>query len=216
MPELINNSQRKIIEEIFRNPGIHLREIIKKTRLSPNYVSEYINLLVSRGVIKEERLGKKRAYLRRFYLDFDSTLTKNLFILVKEEEKEALFEKYQKLRPVLKQIVQENKEIDSLLVYGSYARLSAEKTSDLDLLIVGNIKNKEKIREILVSLDIEVSIKIETLRDFKERVNDSLHQQILKENILIYDSGKFIELISKLSKQIALDANLKNQEMRDF
>ncbi len=200
MPKLINNSQRKIIEEIFRNPGIHLREIIKKTRLSPNYVSEYVNLLVNRGVIKEERLGKKRAYLRRFHLNFFSPLTKNLFMLVKEEEKEGLFKKYPKLKPVFEQIGNETGGIDFVLVYGSYARLAAEKESDLDLLIAGNIKSKEGIREILVSLDIEVSIKIETLRDFKERINDSLHQQILKENILIYDSGKFIELISKLSK----------------
>lgn len=200
MPELINNSQRKIIEEIFRNPGIHLREIIKKTRLSPNYVSGYVNLLVNRGVIKEERLGKKRAYLRRFHLNFFSPLTKNLFMLVKEEEKEGLFKKYPKLKPVFEQIGNETGGIDFVLVYGSYARLAAEKDSDLDLLIAGNIKSKEGIREILVSLDIEVSIKIETLRDFKERMNDSLHQQILKENILIYDSGKFIELISKLSK----------------
>ncbi len=194
--KLLNNSQIKIIEEILRNPGINLRGIIEKTKLSPNYVSEYVNLLVKKKILKEEVLKKKRVYLRRFFLDFKNVLTKNIFLLVKEERKEDFFEKYPKLRPIFEQLVEEVKGIDFVLIYGSYARLAAGRDSDLDILIVGKIKNKEKIREILVTLDIEVSIKIENYSDFKKRINNDLHQQILKDNISIYDSGKFVESIA--------------------
>lgn len=196
MPKLMNNSQIKIIEEVFKNPGINLRGLIEKTKLSPNYVSEYVNFLVGKNILKEEKFEKKRVYLRRFYLNFNSNLAKNLFQLVKEEEKEIFFKKYPKLKPILEQIAKEIKGIEFLLIYGSYARLSAEKDSDIDILITGKIKNKEKIREILVSLSMEVNIKIETLTIFKKRINEALHQQILKENILIYDSGSFIKLVS--------------------
>lgn len=194
--KLLNNSQIKIIKEVFINPGVNLRGIIEKTNLSPNYVSEYMNFLVRKGVVKEERLEKKRVYLRRFYLNFNSNLTRNLFLLVKEEEKENFFQKYKKLKPIFDNLVEEIKT-DFIVVYGSYARFGAEKDSDLDLLIVGNIKNREKIREIFVALDIEVSIKIESIKDFERRIKDALHQQILKNNILIYDSGKFIEILRK-------------------
>lgn len=195
--KLLNNSQIKIIEEIFRNPGLNLRELIAKTRLSPNYVSAYVNFLVKKEVVKEEKLEKKRVYLRRFYLNFGSSLTKSIFMIVHEEKKEKMFDKYPELRAVFEQLAKEAKGIEFLLVYGSYARLAAEKDSDLDVLIVGNIKNKERIREIFVTLKMEVSVKIETFNDFAKRIKDALHQQIIKEGILIYDSGKFIDIISK-------------------
>lgn len=195
--KLLNNSQVKIIKEIFINPGINLRGIIGKTKLSPNYVSAYMNFLVKKEIVKEEKLEKKRVYLRRFYLDFNSNLTKNIFLLIKEEEKENFFRKYKKLKPFFDNLGEEVKT-DFIVVYGSYARLAAEKDSDLDLLIVGNIRDTEKIREIFVALDIEISIKIESIKDFKKRIKDALHQQILKNNILIYDSGKFIEILGKI------------------
>jgi len=199
MSRLMNNSQIKIMEEIFNNPGINLREIIRRTRLSPNYVSNHINLLTAKEVLREDKLEKNgRVYLRRFFINFKSNLAKNIFMLVKEERKETFFEKYPELRPVFNQIIKEIKNIDFILVYGSYSRLAAEKDSDIDIMIVGKIKNNEKIREILVSLNIEVSINIETLDKFRKRFHDEFHQQIIKGNILVYDSGKFIDLISEL------------------
>jgi len=200
MSKLINNSQVKVIEEVFNSPGINLREIIRKTGLSPNYVSNYVNLLTKKDALKEERLEKNgRAYLRRFFINFKSSIARNIYMIVKEEKKETFFRKYPKLRPIFNQIIKEIKGIEFVLVYGSYSRLAAEKESDIDIMIVGKIKNKEKIREILVSLNIEVSINIETLDNFRKRFYDEFHQQIIKENVLIHDSGKFIDLISKLN-----------------
>lgn len=198
MLSLINKSQIKVIEIVFKNPGINLREIIARTKLSPNYVSDYVNKLVERSIFKEEKLEKKRVYLRRFYFNFDSSLAGNLFVLVKEDEKEEFFKEYPSLKPIFSQFINEINKMDFLLVYGSYSRLAAEKDSDIDILIVGDIKNNQKIREILVSLNIETSIKIETLSEFKKKVNDPLHQQILKDHVVIYDSGRFINILSKL------------------
>jgi len=192
MPEIINSSQIKIINEIYKNPGINLRGIIEKTRLSPNYVSSYVNMLVKREIIREEKLEKKRVYLRRFFIN-SNRIVRNFFSLIKDEEREIFYKKYKKLEPILEQL-SKLQGIEFILVYGSYARFAAEKDSDLDLLVVGKI-NKTRIREILVSLDLEVSIKIETLSDFKKRIDDSIHKQIIRDNILIYDSGKFVDIM---------------------
>ncbi len=201
MSKIINSSQRKIINIIFKNPGINLRGIIEATKLSPNYVLEYVNYLTNKKILKEERLDRKgRVYLRRFFLDFHSELTKSLYLLVKEEEKEEFFSKYKSLRPIFEQIIEEVKEIDFLIVYGSYARLSAEKNSDIDILIVGKFKNKDRIKELLVNFDAEPSIKVESLEDFKKMMHENLHKNIMREGIVIYDSGKFINMISKQQK----------------
>jgi len=196
MSKILNNSQVKIIDVIFKNPEINLRGIIEKTRLSPNYVSEYVNSLVEKNILIEKRFEKKKVYLRTFMLNLNESLTKNIFALVYEAKKEAFFEKYPKIEPVLKQMCK-IEGIDFLVIYGSYARLAADKESDLDLMIVGKIKNTSKIREILVSLEIEPSIKIESLASFKERINDEIHKQIIKDGIIISGADKFLRVISK-------------------
>ncbi len=196
MYSILKNSQIKIIEAILHNPGINLRGIIEKTKISPNYVSGFVNSLVKKRVLKEESFSKRRVYLRMFYIDLKKDLTRNLISLVQDTKKERLFEKYPKIRPVLEQISTQVAGIDFLIVYGSYSRLSAEKDSDLDLLMVGRIKDLDRIREILVSLDIEPSLKIETLSDFTRRIKDDIHKQIVKEGIVIKGFQKFIDVIS--------------------
>ena len=197
MSKIINRSQMRIALEIFRNPGINLTEIIKKTRLSPNYVSKFINHLVERKILLEEKLEKKRTYLRRFFLNFNSESTINFFRLVKEEEREIFFNTCQNLKPIFEQLEKE-KGVDSAIVYGSYARLEAGKESDLDILIISNIKNKDRIKEIFVSLDIDTSIKVETPVGLKKRKEDALHQQIRKEGIVIFDKNrKYFEVLIK-------------------
>jgi len=188
---LIKKSQIKIVEEIVRNPGVNLRGLISKTKLSPNYVSKYVNLLVERGILKEERLEKGRVYLRRFFFNFQSVVGRNLFILIKDEQRGDFFQMYKKLRKVFEQ-AEEMKGIEFVLVYGSYARFAAGKESDIDILIVGNVRDKNKLREIFISLEQDVSLKIETLKSFEKRLGDALHQQILKEGIVICGGDVFV------------------------
>ena len=107
-------------------------------------------------------------------------------------QKELFFQKYSSLKPVLNQLKKEVKT-DFILIYGSYARFQATKESDIDLLVVGTIRDKRKIQEIIISLDTHVSIKIESLAIFRKRSSDALHQQILKVGIVIYDKGKYFE-----------------------
>jgi len=194
MYSLLNKSHVKIMLEIFRNPGINLREIISRTKLSPNFVSKYINHLVERRIVREEKLEKKRVYLRRFFLDFGRNSGRNYFRLVKEEERELFFRRYSNLRTVFRELENEV-NMGFVLVYGSYARLEASEESDIDILVVGRGVNREKIREIFVSLDIDVSIKVESLKDFKRRAGDALHQQIFKEGVAVFDEGGYFDFV---------------------
>lgn len=198
MTELINSSQRKIIWEIYEEPGINLSNIIKKTRLSPNYVSGYVNFLVKKGIVKEERIGRKKAHIRRFFFNFISSEARALFTLVEHENKEILFKKYPKLRTFFEQL-QDIPGIDFILIYGSYARLAADKDSDIDILIVGKKINSRRIREIFVTLDIETSIKIEAYQAFEKNLAEKrpLYLGIMREHVLVFDKGKFIKLLKK-------------------
>ena len=196
MSKLINNSQVNVVEEIVRNPGINVREIISKTRLSPNFVLKYVNNLIDRGVLREEKFEKKRVYLRRFYFNFKSLVGINLIRLIKDEQRENFFQKYKHLRNVFEQL-EKIKGVELVLVYGSYARFAEDKGSDIDVLIVGNVRDKDKFREIFVSLEKDVSLKIETIKSFENRLKDALHQQILKEGVVICGGDLFVEFLEK-------------------
>ena len=196
MSKLINNSQVNVVEEIVRNPGINVREIISKTRLSPNFVLKYVNNLIDRGVLREEKFEKKRVYLRRFYFNFKSLVGINLIRLIKDEQRENFFQKYKHLRNVFEQL-EKIKGVELVLVYGSYARFAEDKGSDIDVLIVGNVRDKDKFREIFVSLEKDVSLKIETIKSFENRLKDALHQQILKEGVVICGGDLFVEFLGR-------------------
>lgn len=201
MPNLINYSTLKILESIRMHPGINLRGVITETKLSPNAVTDIINSLVQNGFLKERRLEKKRVYMRQFALNTASPLAHSLFLLVEEERKKKFYLKHPRLRAIVSQILQSFSSILLLVVYGSYAKGTETKESDLDILIVGSIPNRERLREILVTLEVEPSIKIESLADFKKKIADPLHREILRYHVLMHDTGIFLkEMLKAASK----------------
>ncbi len=82
---------------------------------------------------------------------------------------------------------------ESIILYGSYAKGIADIESDIDILIIGSISKKERLHEIFITLEAEPSIKIESLKNFRKRKNDALHQEILRHHVLLYDKGIFIQ-----------------------
>lgn len=193
----MNNSQIKILQEILKNPGVNLRGIIRETKLSPNFVSNLLNNFVKNKIFKEERIEIGKKYLRRFSFNFDSLSGKDVFNVLKWEEKHLFFEKYPKLNKIFDELIENVGGLKMIIIYGSYARKSATKKSDIDLLFIGNIKDKNKIKEILVTLETEPSIKIEALQDFKKRRNDALHSQIIREGVIIFGSEELWKILGK-------------------
>jgi len=90
-----------------------------------------------------------------------------------------------------------DENIKFVIVYGSYARFSATKESDLDLLIVGKLSDekRKRLKEAFITLDIEPSIKIESLKQFKNNLNKPLYKNIIKEHIVIYGEYNFVSIL---------------------
>ncbi len=199
MPNLINHSYLKILEAIRIHPGINLRGIITETKLSPNAATDIVNNLVHSGALTEKRLVNKRVYVRQFFINQLSSLIYSIFTLIESDKKQTFYQRHPSLKPITEQIIRTFPTVKSLLIYGSYAKSVETKESDIDILIIGSIPNKERLREILVTLEAEPSIKIESLMDFKKRINDSLHQEMLRYHIILHDSKIFIEETLKAS-----------------
>jgi predicted nucleotidyltransferase len=197
-----NKTRLKIINTIYENPKINLTGLIKKVRASPNLVLKYVNNLLSYSVIKEEkRGGKKKVHIRIIEPNFDNELSQLIYSIVEIEKKIDFFKKYKKLKSYLTQLKEIFKSREGfVLVYGSYARFSAEEDSDLDLLIVGKLNKEEtkRVEEIFITLESELSLKIETLQKFLKNKEKPLYKNILKEHIITDGTINFIKILAKI------------------
>ncbi len=197
-----NKTELKIVKAIYENPGINLTGLIKKTRSSPNLVLKYVNILSSHSVIKEEKSsGKKKIHVRNLKANFDTEIAKNIYSAIEIDKKLLFLNRYREISPYCIQLedILKNKTC-FFLVYGSYARFTASKDSDLDILIVGNLKNEEikRIREVFVTLEKELSLKIETIVNFIKNKDKPLYQNILKEHVIIIGADKYIDILNRI------------------
>jgi len=189
-----------ILMNIHENPGISISGLIRKSKTSPNIVLGYVNLLADAGAVKDKRLGgRKKAHIRQIYPNTSTETGLAVFSMVEMEKRHGLLKKYPFLKPLQEQLYALLKDTHSfIVVYGSYARMSAEKSSDIDVLAVGSISwtLANRIREVFVTLDTELSLKIETREKFVQRVGDHLHQNIIKEHVILTGEREFLRLVS--------------------
>lgn len=197
-----NKTKLKIIKAIYENPGINLTNLIKKIKASPNLVLKYVNKLSTYGIIKEERSGgRKKIHIRNLRASFDNEIARIIYSLIEINKKLEFFRKYKNIKPYFLQLddIFKNKT-GFVLIYGSFARLAADKDSDLDILIIENLKKEEirRIEETFVTLHNELSLKTESINNFLKNKNKPLYKNILKEHIIIYGVEKFIKIRNKL------------------
>ncbi len=194
-----NKTRLRIIRVLYENPGINLSELIKKSGTSPNIVLNYANKLVENGILMEKAIGgEKKPHIRQFFPNFKSELGIMVFSLIEIEKRADFLEKYPIIKPFFLQLADLLKnKTEFCLAYGSYARLSADKTSDLDLLMVGNLtkETKRRISEVFVTFPADVSIKTETLIRFKKNISKPLYQNMLREHVVLCGEQEFLKAL---------------------
>ena len=195
-----SRARMRILRHIYENPGINISELVKKSKTSPNIVLDYANSLVSGGAVRDERLGgKKKTHIRRLFPNPSSETGLAVFSLVEMGKREQFLKKYPFIIPMQEQMWELLEGTQSFcLVYGSYARMAAEKSSDFDLLVVGNIPKAaaNRIREAFITLDAELSLKIETRRKFEQGISGNLHQNIIREHVILTGERDFLRSLA--------------------
>lgn len=196
----ITKSRYKVLRKIYEKPGINISELVKETRTAPNIIYKHINDLKNSEVIKEVEIGKNR--MKKIYPNLKSENGKLVFSLIEMQKKEEFFVRYKNLKGPFAQLLQNlPSNVVCILVFGSYARFSAEKESDLDLLFITTNKEVERIERILEESFVtfgKVSARVATIDEFaKSKDTDSLLKQIVKEHICVFNAWRFLELISE-------------------
>ncbi|MBI4896105.1 MAG: nucleotidyltransferase domain-containing protein [Candidatus Aenigmarchaeota archaeon] len=131
----------EVLAAIYTHEGIHLRELCRKLQLSMPAVKNHVDKLLKEGLIIKHPEGRNlKLYLNR--------ANRNLSSYVYQIEAMRLKQLPKQVGDVVFDLlsVLENKPI-LVVVFGSYAKGTFTKTSDLDVLLVFNKPDEEAERK---------------------------------------------------------------------
>lgn len=185
LEELLGSRARVIILKTFLldlERDFYQREISTITNLPIRAVQREVEKLVKIGLVEKQIRGNRKYY--RCRRDFP------IF-----EELKSIILKTVALGNVLKDYLQKKKEkIELAFIYGSFAKGEENISSDIDLLIVGNITSKEAsmlLSPAKNSLRREINFIVYDEKELLKKKESHFLKQVLKEPkiFLVGDEG---------------------------
>ncbi len=188
----------KIIDLLSKNmeKRFTINEIAKNLGEYYSFVHKITNKLCDEDVITKIRAGK--AYLCSLNLNNEKTLV--LIQLNEIKKREELYAD-KALKLILDDFVNSmeslNKRRMAIVLFGSYAKGTATKESDIDILLIGkNVPGVEKItKEIYAKYGKEISPIIMTGGDFKKQKDEAIIIEIIKNHSVLYGVDTFVKLV---------------------
>jgi predicted nucleotidyltransferase len=190
---LTSKSRVKILELLLLNPAgeFHLREISRRTRVSPPYVRRELANLSALGLV----LKRSQGNLTLFRLNKDSPIA---------EELKRIFLKTESLGRFIRDNLKELGNIRFALVYGSFAKGEESERSDVDLLIVGDVDERRMlgvVEHVEECLGREVNYVAWTEAEFEEKARQKfpLLEEIVNTPVIMIvgDFDEFREAVTR-------------------
>lgn len=137
--DIVNEGMARILRHFYENKdgSVHLRDLARKTGLNENSAYRFLNQLEAAGILSSEKDGNMKKYRMK-----KTKKTYSLFACLDTE-------KLQRLQTIRKQAIDifmdvlEEKPI-IMLLFGSTAKNSYTKKSDIDILLISNKKTDTK------------------------------------------------------------------------
>jgi len=136
-----------ILKILLFNPGkeFHLRELSREVSITPIYVKKELDNLRELNLV----FSSKKGNLNIYQINKNSPLFSEL---------KSIFLKTEFLAEIIKESVKKLK-VDFVFIYGSFAKGVESEESDIDLFVVGNIK-EDKLVGIIQSIEKKVKREI--------------------------------------------------------
>jgi len=136
----------KIIELMRKNLdiGLTILQISKRLKIGYAPAHNHITEMEKEGIIKASKIGNSK----QCRLNLENSKTRNLLQEMDIKRKEQIYTKNPKLKSILEVLILKLNEkyiseILSIILFGSYAKGTASKKSDIDLIfILNNLRDK--------------------------------------------------------------------------
>jgi len=164
----------------------YIREVGKLLRISPRTAQLILEDLENKGVIESKKRGKIKSYRIK-----KSELSRRYLIFTEQYKSIAFMEKNLLVKETIEKVSPFIKGIG--IIFGSYAKGTETKESDLDVFVAGNYETRE-VKEVSRNLGLEVSVKCYPLKIFEKNINqDILLKEILKNHVVFVKAEEFIQ-----------------------
>ncbi|MBU0756884.1 MAG: nucleotidyltransferase domain-containing protein [Nanoarchaeota archaeon] len=162
------------------------RELVGKVSMSQKSIALSLSRLENQGYLKSETKGSIKFYS----LNIAVPEIQDILAMTEIYRKMVFIEKYKFLHEIFRQ----DKRIVG--IFGSYARNTNKKDSDIDIFIIGEKKdfNYEDAGKIY---DVDLDIKKFTEKDFVELLSkkNPLVSEIVNNHVLIFNIERFISIV---------------------
>ncbi|MFH1399477.1 MAG: nucleotidyltransferase domain-containing protein [Candidatus Woesearchaeota archaeon] len=170
------------------NREYYIREVGKLLKISPRTAQLILEGLEDKGVIESKTKGKIKAYKIKL-----SEFTKKYLVFVEQHKAISLLENNLMLKEIIEKITPNINGIG--IIFGSYAKGTQNKESDLDIFVAGDY-NREEIKKVSRILGIAISVKCYPMETFEKNINkDILLKEILKNHIVFVNVEQFIQKV---------------------
>jgi len=168
----------------------YIREVGKLLKISPRTAQLILEGLEDKGVIESKTKGKIKTYKIKL-----SEFTKKYLVFVEQYKAISFLENNLILKEIIEKITPNMKGIG--IVFGSYARGTQNKESDLDIFVAGDY-NREEIKKVSRNLGVDISVKCYPTKTFEKNINrDILLKEILKNHVVFVKVEQFIQKVLK-------------------
>ena len=175
----ISDIKLQIITEIQKEPR-HIRELEKVLKIPKSTISDKLKELYGQNIVDFKEFGRNKQFFLKS--SFDSI---NYQILVEQYKVNQLFEKYPRIKVIIKEILDVTKE-EMVIIFGSYAKLTATEKSDIDIFVNTNSK---KLKEEIEQINSKVSVKIGDIN-----LKSILNNEILRYGIALQNASYFLKV----------------------
>jgi len=208
--DLLSDYEKRILN-LIANGKATLTEISREIGLSKPATSKYLKKLEEQGIIKggyerskEGRIIRYR--LRGFHILFSVNSVEGTIVYIRADEpfdRNFPFLGFipqkdfrREVREYLSEVVKANFDRWMIILYGSVAKGSAHRKSDIDLLFLKESwskKEKEEILRLLAGAAERCRYRVDpsfvTPEEFNQ-MNESLKKEIKEHGIILYEKGE--------------------------
>lgn len=179
-PERNNNLEVISLYRTSYGKRFYLREISKLAKLPLKTSQNALSILEKAKILNSKKEGKNKY----FSLNRKNIAAKSMLLQAEIYKTDQFVEKYPQFKMFLKSI----KTTSPIIVFGSFAKFTADQNSDLDLLVISE-KELRLPFHLLPFQPHEIKMTEKTFRKALERQEDLIKE--IEENHIILNNHSF-------------------------
>ncbi len=182
----------KIIRALIDSKELTIRELSKRIKADYKITHTAAQMLIEKGIINAKPIGKSTLCALNSASD-----TKEIYLAEEERKSEIL--KTSDIRQLYKEVMSKMRDTFFIwIIFGSYAKKTHSKKSDIDMIFISNEKSfDKKINDTLSLLPLKSHALVFTEPQFKNMLNEkrlNVAKEALASYVILYNIEGFYRI----------------------